>query len=134
MSIMISGIMSLIMTSQTAAQLGPKACRHTRSIYTEEKAKVVAAVWGTEFIQFLGALAILHQEDLKNRMNSSFSYIILVVFILFFMSSWCNSFFLHIILEQFSLLCISSWCYSFFSSYHPGAIHSFLHIILVQNI
>ena len=39
-----------------------------RRIYTEEKAKVVAAVWGTEFIRFLAALAILHHDDLKNRM------------------------------------------------------------------
>ena len=51
----------------------------------------MAAVWGTEFIQFLAALAILLQNDLKNRMNSSFF------------------------------------------SYHPGAIHPFLYIILVQN-
>ena len=35
-------------------------CTHRRRIYTEEKAKVVAAVWGTEVIQFLDALAILH--------------------------------------------------------------------------
>ena len=49
---------------------------------------------GTEFFQFLAALAILHQDDLKNRMNLSISsyhpsaiypflYIILVQFILF---------------------------------------------------
>ena len=38
-------------------------------IKTEEKAKLVAAAWGTELIQFLAALAILHQDDLKNRMN-----------------------------------------------------------------
>ena len=63
-----------------------------RRIYTEEKAKVVAAVRGTEFNQFLFAPAILHQDDLNNRINSSFS------------------------------------------SYHPGAIHPFLLIILVQNI
>ena len=43
-------------------------------MYTEEKAKVVAAVWGTELIKFLAAPAILwHQDDLKIRMNSSFS-------------------------------------------------------------
>ena len=35
-------------------------CReHRRSIYTEEMAKVVAAILGKEFIQFLAALAIL---------------------------------------------------------------------------
>ena len=43
-------------------------CRHRRRINTEEKAKVVAAVWGTEFIQFLAALAILHQDEMKNRL------------------------------------------------------------------
>ena len=32
---------------------------HRRRIYTKEQAKVVAAVWKTEFIQFLAALAIL---------------------------------------------------------------------------
>ena len=33
---------------------------HRRMIKTEEKAKVVASVWGTEFIQFLAMLTILH--------------------------------------------------------------------------
>ena len=40
-----------------------------RRIKTKEKAKVVAAAWGAELIQFLAALAILNQDDLKNRMN-----------------------------------------------------------------
>ena len=35
-------------------------CKHGRSLKTEEKAKVVAAVWGTEFIKFLAALAVMH--------------------------------------------------------------------------
>ena len=39
-----------------------------RRIYTEEKAKVVADAWGTELLQFLAALAILHQDDLNNSM------------------------------------------------------------------
>ena len=42
---------------------------HRIRIYTEEKAKLVAAVWGTEFIQCLAALVNLHQEELKNRLN-----------------------------------------------------------------
>ena len=42
-------------------------------IYTEDKAKVVAAVWGTELIQCLAKIAILHFDDLKKRMNSSYS-------------------------------------------------------------
>ena len=40
-------------------------------INTEEKAKVVASVWGTEFIIFLAALVVLHWDDLKNMMNST---------------------------------------------------------------
>ena len=47
-----------------------------RRINTEEKAKAVAAVCGTEFIQFLAAhcaQAVLHYRIIvKNRMNSSF--------------------------------------------------------------
>ena len=39
-----------------------------RMINTEEKAKVVAAVWETEFIQCL-VLSILLYDNLKNRMN-----------------------------------------------------------------
>ena len=34
----------------------------------EEKAKVVAAVWGKKFIQFLAAIATFHLDDLKKRM------------------------------------------------------------------
>ena len=44
-----------------------------KMIDTEEKAKVVAAVWGTEFIQFLAAAAILHWDELKNRMNLNYT-------------------------------------------------------------
>ena len=33
---------------------------HRRWIKTEEKAKVVASVWGAEFIQFLAAIAVLY--------------------------------------------------------------------------
>ena len=54
---------------------------HRRRIDTEEKAKVIAAVWGPELIQLLAALAILPRTILKNRMKLSFS----------FKSSWCNS-------------------------------------------
>ena len=34
---------------------------------TEEKAKVVAAVYGTKLLQFFAALAIFHQDEVKNR-------------------------------------------------------------------
>ena len=43
---------------------------HERRINTEEKILVVAAVWGTESIQFLAALASSkHQDVFKKRMN-----------------------------------------------------------------
>ena len=39
-----------------------------RRICTEEKGKVIAASWGTELLQFVAALAILQQDNLKNRL------------------------------------------------------------------
>ena len=42
--------------------------QHRKRILTKEKAKVVVASWGTEFLPFLAALAILNQDDLKNRL------------------------------------------------------------------
>ena len=47
------------------------------TMYTEEKANFVAS-WETEFLQFLAALAILQQDDLKTRVQIS----------IFFNSSW----------------------------------------------
>ena len=44
-----------------------------RRIYTEEKAKVVSAVWGTKFIQFLDVLAVLYQDEMKKTINPSYS-------------------------------------------------------------
>ena len=55
--------------------------RHRRRIKTGEKAKVVAAVGGTEFIKFLAVLAILSKDDFEE----------LYEFLVFFKSSWCNS-------------------------------------------
>ena len=46
-----------------------RSVQHRRRINTEQQARVVAAVWGTELIQFLATLAILHKDDLKKRMN-----------------------------------------------------------------
>ena len=41
-------------------------CNHDRRrINAAEKAEVVAAVWGTEFIKLLAPLSILHQDDLE---------------------------------------------------------------------
>ena len=45
--------------------------RHCGRMNTEEKTKVVAAVWVTEFSQFLAVLAVLHYDDLKKRTNFS---------------------------------------------------------------
>ena len=43
---------------------------HRRRIKIEEKAKVVASVWGKEdFFQFLAALAVFARTILNNRMN-----------------------------------------------------------------
>ena len=38
-----------------------------RRITTKEEAKVVAAVWGTELIQFIVALAIFHRDDFEDK-------------------------------------------------------------------
>ena len=47
---------------------------HSRRINTEEKGKVVAAVWGIEFIQFVAELAILHYRTIfKNVVKLSVS-------------------------------------------------------------
>ena len=40
----------------------------------EDKAKVVAYVWGTKCVQFLAALDILPRTIINKRMNSSFSF------------------------------------------------------------
>ena len=42
-------------------------CGDRRRIKTEEKAKVVAAAWGAEFIQFPAALQIWHQDDVIKK-------------------------------------------------------------------
>ena len=44
---------------------------HIRRLKTEEKEKINAAALDAESILFFAALAILHQADMKNRMNSS---------------------------------------------------------------
>ena len=55
--------------------------RHRTRIKTEEKAKVVASVWGKEFIQLLAALAVLQKDNFEEKDE----------FILFLKSSWRNS-------------------------------------------
>ena len=46
-------------------------CDNRRRMKTEEKAKVVAAVWGTEMIQFLAVLAILPVLRSRNYLFSA---------------------------------------------------------------
>ena len=54
-------------------------CLHpSKIVYTEEKAKVVAASWGKKLF---AALAIFHQDEVKNRMICT----------LFINLSWCKS-------------------------------------------
>ena len=47
---------------------------------TEEKAKVVAAVWGTEFIQFHAALQIYYQVDLNKRLQKEVMYTVYILY------------------------------------------------------
>ena len=62
--------------------LGSVSRHHGRIIYTEEKAKGQRLhPGGTELLQFLAPLAILHQDELKNRLICT----------LFFNSFWCKS-------------------------------------------
>ena len=53
---------SVVLHKDRAGRLGIQAqtqhIKHRRRIKTEEKAVVVAAVWGEKFIQFLAALAV----------------------------------------------------------------------------
>ena len=48
------------MTGGSDKSLHGKWYSHRRRIKTKEKAKVVASVWGEEFIKFLAAPAFLH--------------------------------------------------------------------------
>ena len=55
------------------------ALHHRRRIKTEEKAKVVAAVWGHELIQFLAAIDIFHHYEFEEKdvLQKTFVQIIL---------------------------------------------------------
>ena len=55
-----------------ASELYIDTSGHRIRIKTKEKVKVVASVWGEEFIQFLAALAILPRGILKNWINLYF--------------------------------------------------------------
>ena len=48
--------------------------QHRRRMEREAKAKVVASVWGTDFVQFLATLAVLPRSIVKNRMNLTVSF------------------------------------------------------------
>ena len=56
--------------------------QHGRRVNTEEKSKIVAAVWQTEFIRLLAELDILRSRMIFEEQDE---------FFLFFKSSWCNS-------------------------------------------
>ena len=45
---------------------------HRRRMKLEDQAKVVASVWGAEFVKFLAALAVLPWSIWKKRSNSSY--------------------------------------------------------------
>ena len=45
---------------------------HWRRMELEDKVKLVAFVWGAEFVQFLAALAVLPWSFWKKRSNSSY--------------------------------------------------------------
>ena len=53
---------------------GSERVAHRRRIELKGKAKVVAPGWGTEFVKFLAALAVLPQSIRKNGMNSTLSF------------------------------------------------------------
>ena len=57
-------------TSPRRVLYSPKLSHRRRRMDTEAKAKVVASVWGAEFIQFLAALAVLPRSIWKKRLNS----------------------------------------------------------------
>ena len=52
-----------------------------KRINTKEEAKVVGASWGTEMLQFLATLAILHRDELTH----------MLICTQFFNSSFCKS-------------------------------------------
>ena len=57
----------------------------------KNRAKVVAALWGTEFIKFLAGLAILHHDDMKEWIwTAPGCYEEKDEFLLFFKLSWCK--------------------------------------------
>ena len=52
-------------TSWTRRRRPSERSAHRRRIKTEAKAKVVAAVWGTEINQYLATPVILYQDDFE---------------------------------------------------------------------
>ena len=55
-----------------ACPLPDRLCLFHRRTELEDKAKVVAFVWGNEFVQFLAPLAVLPWSIWKKRSNSSY--------------------------------------------------------------
>ena len=73
---------------------------HRRRIETEGKAKVVASVWGAEFVQFLAALAVLPRSIEKKRLNSAG---------LFGKNSWIQPFLSAVLMTLRSQCSFLSW-------------------------
>ena len=48
--------------------------QHRRRIETEGKAKIVASVWGANFLNFFAALAVLYLSIWKKQFNSTVSF------------------------------------------------------------
>ena len=69
----ICGMYTVLFMRSGVESINYKCKKLKRRIFKEENAYIVAAVCGTEFLQFLAMLAILHPEDMKNTMNSLFS-------------------------------------------------------------
>ena len=99
------------------------SCCPWRRIQTEEKAKVVTTILGEHIDSISCHASVFKQNDLKKRPNLSYSS---------YRPGEIKPI-LHIIIVQFIVFFISSWCISSYSSFHPDAVHPILHIILVQN-
>ena len=78
---------------------------HRRRIELEDKAKVVASVWGAKFVQFLDSLAVLPRLIWKNRMN--------LTFMLRFITSWqINNYYYYYYYYILALYCPKSLTHS----------------------
>ena len=61
-------------TTRTRRPAWTGGSQSQKKVELEDKAKVVASVWGVKFVQFFAALAVLPLSIWKNRMNSTCSF------------------------------------------------------------